>query len=76
MVHTHKREAKIRHLILKNHFERHFFMSDTRNNSILFVITVISNDFVYNNCEILLLKYTKPNQTKQHILFVITVYSL
>jgi hypothetical protein len=69
MVHTHKKKANIRHLIeKKKHFERHFFLSDTINNYILFVITMIFNDFVYHNCEILLLKYTK-----QHILFVITV---
>ncbi len=42
-------------------------MSDTINNSILFVITVISSDFVHYNREILLLKYAELNQTTHFV---------
>ena len=52
-------------------------MKNARNISILFVITVISKNFVCYNHEILLIKYAKPNQTTHFVrynrVFVITV---
>ena len=52
-------------------------MNNTMINLILFVITVISKNFVRYNQEIFLIKYDKPNQTTYFVcynrVFVITV---
>jgi len=60
--HSYLEEANIRILFIIFHFKSHFCITNTKNNSTWFDITVISYNFVHYNREILLIKYAKPNQ--------------
>ena len=59
------------------YFKSHFYINKTRNNSTLYVITVISYNFVRYNHEIHSIKYAKSNQMTHFVrynrVFVITV---